>query len=206
MAPADSVPREPAPCSPPDSSLESYLLPTRPARRPAPYASDTSPGVTPPSGLCLVFVCIQPSHWARRLVGAVEHGGSRFLRPDAPPWRGAGVRAPSPRHTSAPRAELPLSIHVRSGPFFFFFLCCPGGRGTASPGTRPTSPRSGTRLSWFPRPYFSSCGNCRPSRPLMFTPRYPFLCLQLDAFSISLNVPSPVVCRTRPPDLACSWA
>ena len=89
MAPADSVPREPAPCSPPpDSSPESYLLPTRPARRPAPYASDTSPGVTPPSGPFLIFVCIQPSPWARRSVGAVEHGGSRFLRQDPPPWWG----------------------------------------------------------------------------------------------------------------------
>ena len=81
MAPADRVPREPVPCSPPDSSPESYLLPTRPAGRPAPYASDTSPGVTPPSGPRLIFVCIQPSPWARRSVGAVEHGGSRFLRP-----------------------------------------------------------------------------------------------------------------------------
>ena len=54
--------------------------------------------------------------------GAVEHGGSRFLRPDPPPWRGAGVPARSPRRMSAPRAELPLSIHVRSDPFFFFFF------------------------------------------------------------------------------------
>ena len=133
------------------------------------------------------------------MVGAVSSG--RIRRPGG----GAGVPARSPRHTSAPRAKLPLSIHVRSGPFFSF-LCCPGGRGTASPGTRPTSPRSGTQLFWFPRPYFSSCGNCRPGRPLLFTSRCPFLCLQLDAFSISLNVPSPFVCRTRPPDLACSWA
>ena len=125
MAPADSVSREPAPCSSPDSSPESYLLPTRPARRPAPYSSDTSPGVTSPSGPCLIFVCIQPSPWARRSVGAVEHGGSRFLWPDPPPWWGAGVPARSPRHTSAPRAKLPLSIHVRSGPFSSF-LCCPG--------------------------------------------------------------------------------
>ena len=55
-----------------------------------------------------------------RSVGAVEHGGSRFLRPDPPPWQGAGVPARSPRRTSAPRAELPLSIHVCSDPFFFF--------------------------------------------------------------------------------------
>ena len=133
------------------------------------------------------------------MVGAVSSG--RIRRPGG----GAGVPTRSPRHTSAPQAKLPLSIHVRSGPFSSF-LCCPGGRGTASPGTRATSPRSRTRLFWFPRPYFSSCGNCRPGRPLVFTPRCPFLCLQLDAFSISLNVPSPVVCRTRPPDLACSWA
>ena len=58
-------------------------------------------------------------------MGAVQHGGSRFLRPDPPP--------------------------------------------------------------------------CRPGRPLLFTSQCPLLCLQLDVFSISLNVPSPVVCRTRPP-------
>ena len=95
---------EPVPCSPPDSSPESYLLPTWAARRPAPYASDTSPGVTPPSGPRLISVCMQPSPWARRSVGAVERGGSRFLRPDPSPWRGAGVPARSPRRTSAPRA------------------------------------------------------------------------------------------------------
>ena len=133
------------------------------------------------------------------MVGAVSSG--RIRRPGG----GAGVPAHSPRHPSAPRAKLPLSIHVCSGPFSSL-LCCPVGRGTASPGTRPTSPWSRTRLFWFPRPYFSSCGSCRPGRPLVFTPRCPFLCLQLDALSISLNVPSPVVCRTRPPDLACSWA
>ena len=129
------------------------------------------------------------------MVGAVSSG--RICRPGG----GAGVPACSPSHTSAPRAK--FSIHVCSGPFF---LCCPVGRGTASPGTRSTSPQSRTRLFWFPRPYFSSCGDCRPGRPLVFTPRCPFLCLQLDAFSISLNVPSPFVRRTRPPDLACSWA
>ena len=193
MAPADRVLCEPVPCSPPDSSPESYLLPTWPARRPAPYASDTSPSVTPLSSPSLISVCIQASPWARRSVGAVERGGSRFLRSDPPPWRGAGIPARSPRRTSAPRAEL-------------FSSCCPGGCGTTSPGTRPTSPRSWTRLLWFPRPCFSSCGNCRPGCPLLFTSRCPLLCLQLDAFSISLNVPSPVVCRTRPPDLACSWA
>ena len=51
--------------------LWSHLLPTRPARRPAPHASDTSPGVTPPSGPRLISVCIQPSPWARRPVGPV---------------------------------------------------------------------------------------------------------------------------------------
>ena len=101
---ADSILCEPVPCSPPDSSPESYLLPNRPARLPAPYASDTSPGVTPLSGPRLISVCIQPSPWARRSVGAVERGGSRFLRTDPPPWRGARVPARSPHRTSAPRA------------------------------------------------------------------------------------------------------
>ena len=44
----------------------------------------------------------------------------------------------------------------------------------------------------------------RPS-PIVYL-RCPIFCLQLDAFSISLNVPSSVVCLMRPPDLACSWA
>ena len=90
------------------------------------------------------------------MVGAVSSG--RIRRPGG----GAGVPARSPRHTSAPRAKLPLSIHVGSCPFSSF-LYCPVGRGTASPGTRPTSPRARTRLFWFRRPYFSSCGNCSPS-------------------------------------------
>ena len=130
-------------------------------------------------------------------MGAVSSG--RIHRPGGA--RGSGTFStshecsPSITPTLYPRPFRPL-----------FSSCCPGGRGTASPGTRPTSPRSGTRLLWFPRPCFSSCGNCWPGRPLLFTSRCPLLCLQLDAFSISLDVPSPVVCRMRPPDLACSWA
>ena len=132
------------------------------------------------------------------MVGAVSSG--RIRRPGGAPGsrRVLHVTQVLPERNSH---SLSMSI-----PAPFFFLCCPAGRGTASPGTRPTSPRSGTRLFWFPRPYFSSCGNCRPGRPLLFTSQCPFLCLQLDVFSISLNVPSPVVCPTRPPDLACSWA
>ena len=144
----------------PNSSPESYLLPTRPARRPAPYASDTSPGVTPPSGPHLISVCIQPSPWARRSVGAVERGGSRFLRPDPPPWRG------------------------RRGTGTFFTSC------ECSPSVTPTP---------YPRPF----------RPLFFfmLPWWPWHRSSWDpADFISLNVPSPVVCRMRPPDLACSWA
>ena len=92
------------------------------------------------------------------MVGAVS--SIRIRRPG----RDAGVPVRSPRRTSAPRAKLPLSIHVRSGPFSSC-LCCPVGRGTASHGTRPTSPRSRTRLLCFPRPFFSSWGNCRPGLP-----------------------------------------
>ena len=78
----------------PDSSPESYLPPTRPPRRPAPYAQGTLPGVTPPSGPRLISVCIQSSPRARLSVGVVERDGSRFLRPDPPPWwgrRGSGT-------------------------------------------------------------------------------------------------------------------
>ena len=121
-APADSVSREPAPCSSPDSSPESYLLPTRPARRPAPHASDTSPGVTLPSGPRLISVCIQPSPWARWSVGVVEHGESRFLRPDPSPWwgrRGSGTFSTS--HECSP-GETPTLHPCPFGPLFFLFM------------------------------------------------------------------------------------
>ena len=83
MAPADRIPCELVPCSPltPLLSLISY-------------ASETSPGVTPPSGLRLISVCVEPSPRARRSVGVAERDGSRFLRPDPPPWwgrRGSGT-------------------------------------------------------------------------------------------------------------------
>ena len=175
--------------------LLSHLLPTRPARRPAPHASDTSPGVTPPSGPRLISVCIQPSPWARRSVGVAEHGGSRFLRP---------VPVRSPRRTSAPRAETP-TLHPRPFRPLFFLLCCPVGRGTASPWDPADFPRSRTRLLCFPVPSSPPGATVGPASPI-FTPRCPVLLSQLDAFSISLNVPSPVVRRTHPPDLACSWA
>ena len=121
---------------PPDSSNESHLLPTRPTRQPAPYASDTSTGVTPPSGPRLISVCIQPSPWA---------GGRWRSRAWWEPFPPAGsvalVGTPRFRYV----LHVALSIHVRSGPFSSC-LCCPVGRGTASHGTRPTSPRSRTRL------------------------------------------------------------
>ena len=168
----------------PDSSPESYLLPTRPARRPEPYASDTLPGVTPPSVPRLIFVCIQPSPWARRSVGVVERDGSRFLWP----WwgrRGSGTFStsrecsPSVTPTPYPRPLRPLfqAALVAVAPLVL------------GPGRLP--PWSGTWLLWCPCPCFSSSGNCRPGRPLLFTSRCPIICLQLDAFSISLNVPSP---------------
>ena len=99
----------------------------RPARRPAPYASDTSPGVTPPSGPRLISVCIQPSPWARRSVGAVEHGGSRFLRPDPLPWwgrRGSGKFSTS--HECSPNSHS-LSTSVPT-PFLFMLPWWPWHR------------------------------------------------------------------------------
>ena len=104
---------------------ESYLLPTRPARRPAPYASDTSPGVTPPSGPRLISVCIQPSPWARRSVDVVEHGGSRFLRPDPSPWwgrRGSGTFSTS--HECSPGETPTLHPCPFRPPYFLFMLPC----------------------------------------------------------------------------------
>ena len=132
-------------------------------------------------------------------MGAVS--SARIRRP------GRGRRGSGTFSTSheCPPGETP-TLHPRPFRPLFFLLCCPVGRGTASHGIRPTSPRSRTRLLCFPRPFFSSWGDCRPGLPLFSLPDAPFSCPQLDAFSISLNVPSPVVRRTRPPDLACSWA
>ena len=184
--------------------LWSHLLPTRPARRPAPHASDTSPGVTPPSGPRLISVCIQPhpglgGRWAQRsMVGAVS--SARIRRPG----RDAGVPVRSPRRTSAPRAKLPLSIHVRSGPFS---SCCAALLAVAplvmGSGRLPLG--QGLDFS-FPPSLLLLLGRLSARPPLFSLPDAPFSCPQLDAFSISLNVPSPVVRRTRPPDLACSWA
>ena len=146
-----------------DSSKGSHLLPTRPARRPAPHASDTSPGVTPPSGPRLISVCIQPSPWARRSVGVAERS----------PGRDAGVPVRSPRRTSAPRAKLPLSIHVRSGPFS---SCCAALLAVAplvmGSGRLPL----GQGLDFFVSPVPSSPPGATvgPASPI-FTPRCPFL-------------------------------
>ena len=183
----------------PDSS---YLLPTRPPRRPAPYASDTSPGVTPPSGPRLISVCVQPSPRARRSVGVVEHVGSRFPRLDPPPWwgrRGYGAFSTS--------RECPPSVTPTPYPRPFRHLSMlpwwPWHRSSWDPVDSPLVrnlaslvPSSLSLLWWQPSPRLS---------PIVYL-RCPIICLQLDAISISLNVPSPVVCRMRPPDLACLWA
>ena len=184
--------------------LWSHLLPTRPARRPAPHASDTSPGVTPPSGPRLSLCVFSPhpglgGRWAQRsMVGAVS--SARIRRPG----RDAGVPVRSPRRTSAPRAKLPLSIHVRSGPFS---SCCAALLAVAplvmGSGRLPL----GQGLDFlFPPSLLLLLGRLSARPPLFSLPDAPFSCPQLDAFSTSLNVPSPVVRRTRPPDLACSWA
>ena len=162
MAPDDRILCELVPRSPPDSS---YLLPTRPPGRPAPYASDTSPGVTPPSVPCLISVCVQPSPRARRSVGVVEGVGSRFLRLDPPPWwgrRGYGAFSTS--------RECPPSVTPTPYPRPFRHLSMlPWWPWHRMPGTRWTPPWSGTWLLWSPRPCLSSGGNRRPRCPLLFT-------------------------------------
>ena len=200
MAPADRSPRELVSRSLPTPlpSLIFCLLGLPDGRRRTPR---TPYQVLPLRPVRALSLCVfSPLPRARRSVGVVERDGSRFLRPDPPPMWGF-------RHVlHVARVPPERNSHSLSTSFPTPFPGCPSGRGIARPGTRPTPPWSGTWLLWCPRPCFSSGGNCRPGRPLLFTLRCPIICLQLDAFSISLNVPSPVVCRMRPPDLACSWA
>ena len=165
---------------------------------------DTSPGVTlrPARALSLCVFSPHPGlggRWAQRsMVGAVS--SARIRRPG----RDAEVPVRSPRRTSAPRAKLPLSIHVRSGPFS---SCCAALLAVAplvmGSGRLPLG--QGLDFS-FPPSLLLLLGRLSARPPLFSLPDAPFSCPQLDAFSISLNVPSPVVRRTRPPDLACSWA
>ena len=96
---------------------------------------------------------------------------------------------PPGRNSHSPSTSVPAP---------FLLLCCPVGRGTASHGIRPTSPRSRTRLLVSPS-LLLLLGRLSARPPLFSLPDAPFSCPQLDAFSISLNVPSPVVRRTRPP-------
>ena len=126
------------------------------------------------------------------MVGAVS--SARIRRPG----RDAGVPVRSPRRTSAPRAKLPLSIHVCSGPFSSC-LRCPVGRGTASHGTRPTSPSVKDSTSLFPPSLLLLLGQLSARLPLFSLHDAPFSCPQLDAFSISLNVPSPSCAERVPP-------
>ena len=78
------------------------VLPLRPARALSLCVFSPHPGLG--------------GRWAQRsMVGAVS--SARIRRPG----RDAGVPVRSPRRTSATRAKLPLSIHVRSGPFS---SCC----------------------------------------------------------------------------------
>ena len=101
------------------------------------------------------------------MVGAVS--SARIRRPG----RDAGVPVRSPRRTSAPRAKLPLSIHVRSGPFS---SCCAALLAVAplvmGSGRLPL----GQGLDFFVSPVPSSPPGATvgPASPI-FTPRCPFL-------------------------------
>ena len=157
------------------------------------------PLVRPAPYLC-VYSAPHPGlggRWAQRsMVGAVS--SARIRRPG----RDAGVPVRSPRRTTG--RKLPLSIHVRSGPFS---SCCAALLAVAplvmGSGRLPLG--QGLDFS-FPPSLLLLLGRLSARPPLFSLPDAPFSCPQLDAFSISLNVPSPVVRRTRPPDLACSWA
>ena len=182
--------------------LRPHFDPTRPLRRPAPYAPGTLPGVTPPSGPRLISVCIQPSPRARLSVGVVERDGSRFLRPDPPPWWGR--RGSGTFYTSR---ECPPSVTPTPYPRPFQHLSMlPWWLWHRSSWDLVDSPLVKNLTSLVPS--FLSLLWYQPSprpSPIVYL-RCPIICLQLDAFSISLNVPSSVVCQMRPPDLACSWA
>ena len=132
------------------------------------------------------------------MVGAVS--SDRIRRPG----RDAGVPVRSPRRTSAPGRNSHSPSTYVPAPFLPVYAALLAVAPLVmGPGRLPL----GQGLDFFVCPVPSSPPGATvgPASPI-FTPRCPFSCPQLDAFSISLNVPSPVVRRTRPPDLACSWA
>ena len=127
------------------------------------------PSVRPAPYLCVYSALTL----ARRPVGAASMVGAVSSARIRRPGRDAGVPVRSPRRTSAPRAKLPLSIHVRSGPFS---SCCAALLAVAPlvHGIRPTSPRSRTRLLVSPVPSSPPGATVGPASPI-FTPRCPVL-------------------------------
>ena len=178
----------------PDSPPESYLPPTRPPRQPAQYVSGTLPGVTPPSGPRLISMCIQPSPRARLSVGLAERDGSRFLRPDPPPWwgrRGSGTFSTS--------RECPPNVTPSLSPRPFQHLSLlPWWARHCSSWDPVDSPLVGNLTLWSPRSCPSSRWQPSPRPSPIVYLQCPITRLQLDAFTISLNVLSSVVCRMRP--------
>ena len=111
--------------------------------------------------------------------------------------RDAGVPARSPRHTSAPgrNSHSPsTSVPTPFLPVYAALLAV--APLVMGPGRLPLG--QGLDFSGSPVPASPPVATVGPAVPYLFTPRCPFFCPQLDAFSISLNVPSPVVRRTRP--------
>ena len=149
----------------PDASPESYLLPPRPPRRPAPYASGTLPGVTPPSGPRLISVCIQPSPRARLSVGVAERDESRFLWPDPPPWWGRRDSGTFSTSRECPPNVTP-SLHLR--PFRHLSLL-PWWPWHCSSWDLVDSPLVWNLTLWSLVPAPPLGGNRCPGRPLLFT-------------------------------------
>ena len=128
-------------------------------------------------------------------MGAVSSG--RIRRPvEAPGFRHVlhVLRVPPECNSLSPSTPYPTPFSAAPVAVASLVL----GPGRLSLGLELDSlvPRSSPFSWWQSSP--------RPS-PIVYV-RCPITCLQLDAFSVRLNVPSSIVCRIRPPNLACFWA
>ena len=135
----------------------------------------TPPQVLPLRPARALSLCVFSPHpglggrWAQRSMG-----GGPFPPPGSvAPGRGRRGSGTFSTSHECPPGETP-TLHPRPFRPLFFLLCCPVGRGTASHGIRPTSPRSRTRLLVSPVPSSPPGATVGPASPI-FTPRCPVL-------------------------------